>query len=329
MTLRTDAAVRLRAYRGASDHEAMVAINNDARAAAGMIDRITVEQLGVDYAHLTNSDPERDIRLAELDGRVVGYGRVAWADRNSGERGFDAICQVSPAVRGRGVGSQLLAFQLGRIDAIAAEMIDLPGRAIVAGYVYANDAGGRHLLESNAFRFARRGAELVRPNLDGIPELPLPDGFEVRSIDPTDEAALRRSFDADAEAFRDHWGEVDTSDAAWRRFVESPDIRPDLWQVAFDRETGEIAGQILNFLAPDDAGRTVGWTESISVRRPYRRRGLARSLLAASLRRVRAAGADYAALGVDTENENRALQLYESLGFRVVSEQLELHRPVR
>ncbi|HEU4672868.1 MAG TPA: hypothetical protein VFS32_08220, partial [Candidatus Limnocylindrales bacterium] len=51
-----------------------------------------------------------------------------------------------------------------------------------------------------------------------------------------------------------------------------------------------------------------------------------RALLAASLRRVREAGAACAALGVDTGNENRALDLYESLGFRIVAEFLELHR---
>ncbi|MBF8290251.1 MAG: Acetyltransferase, partial [Chloroflexi bacterium] len=67
----------------------------------------------------------------------------------------------------------------------------------------------------------------------------------------------------------------------------------------------------------------VGMTEAISVQPEHRRRGLARALLAESLRAVRDAGADQACLGVDTQNPNQALTLYESLGFRIVSETFE------
>src|SRR6266540_544910 len=49
---------------------------------------------------------------------------------------------------------------------------------------------------------------------------------------------------------------------------------------------------------------TRGWLERISVRRPWRRRGLARAITAESLRRLRAAGLSEAMLGVDSENPN-------------------------
>jgi mycothiol synthase len=325
----TSVAVRLRGYRGRADHPAMAAVSNAASAFAGMPHRVAPEVYDVDYANLTNSDPEHDIRIAELDGEVVGYGRVAWADRTSGERSFETICHVAPEARGRGVGSALLAFQLERVEALSAEMPQAEdGRAIVAGYVFARDERGRRLLERNGFAIVRRHAELVRPDLAAIPQIPLPDGLEIRPIDAHDEAAVRRAFDVDTEVFHDHWGDVDGSDAAWQRFKASPEIQPELWQVAFDQATGEVAGQILNFVATGGDGSTIGWTESIAVRRPYRRRGVARALLAASLERVRVAGATTAALDVDTANENHALALYESLGFQKVAEQLELHRPL-
>ncbi|HEU4672343.1 MAG TPA: GNAT family N-acetyltransferase, partial [Candidatus Limnocylindrales bacterium] len=315
-------AVRLRPYRGRVDHPAMVEVNNAARAAAGIVERATVESLDVDYANLTNCDLERDIRIAELDGRTVGFGRLWWADRNSGERSIETICRVMPDARRRGVGSALLAFQLARVDELVATMrTDVGDRPIIAvAYVLGRDEGALRLLDRHGFTLARRHAELVRADLADIPDHPLPAGFEIRPIEPADRTMIRRVFDVDAEVFRDHWGDVDASDEAWRRFVASPETQPELWQVAFDRGTGEIAGQILNFVAEGLDGRPVGWTESIAVRRPYRRRGLARALLAASLRRVREAGAACAALGVDTGNENRALDLYESLGFRIVAE---------
>lgn len=323
-------SLRLRPYAGSGDHPAMAEISTGARRAAGFAEQITTAELDVQYAHLTNSDPTTDAVVAELEGRVAGYGRVSWADRNSGERAFETVAHVRPADRGRGVGRALLRWQLARVLSIVEDMADdlAERQALVAAYAYGTDERGARLLARHGFGIARRHAEMRRPDLDAIPELPLPPGLLIRPIDPVDRAIQRRVFDADVEVFRDHWGDVDGSESAWQAFVESPDIQPELWQVAFDRESGEIAGQILNYLAPGPDGRTIGWTESIAVRRPYRRRGLARALLARSLARVRAAGAESAALGVDQQNENRALELYRSLGFEVVAEQFEYHRPL-
>ena len=55
------------------------------------------------------------------------------------------------------------------------------------------------------------------------------------------------------------------------------------------------------------------------MRRPWRRRGLARALTAASLVTFRERGLDEGMLGVDSENPNGALGLYEGLGFSVHS----------
>lgn len=54
------------------------------------------------------------------------------------------------------------------------------------------------------------------------------------------------------------------------------------------------------------------------MRRPWRRRGLARALLARSLAMHRDLGMNEAALGVDTESLSGANLLYESMGFRPV-----------
>ena len=105
-------------------------------------------------------------------------------------------------------------------------------------------------------------------------------------------------------------------------WISGDDFQPALWRVAFDGD--RIAGQILNYLGkPDTDGSIIGWTESISTQPEYRRRGLARALLALSLRTVRDAGATCAGLGVDTQNPNQAQTLYESMGFRITTESFE------
>ena len=53
----------------------------------------------------------------------------------------------------------------------------------------------------------------------------------------------------------------------------------------------------------------------MSVRRPWRRRGLARALVAESLRALRDAGMTSAVLGVDADNPTGALGVYEDNGF--------------
>jgi ribosomal protein S18 acetylase RimI-like enzyme len=58
-----------------------------------------------------------------------------------------------------------------------------------------------------------------------------------------------------------------------------------------------------------------GWLEHVSVRRPWRGRGVAKALCAASFRVLRERGMDEAWLGVDGTNPTGALQLYEGLGF--------------
>ena len=91
-----------------------------------------------------------------------------------------------------------------------------------------------------------------------------------------------------------------------------------MWVVAWEGD--EIAGVVQNWIFPDEnekLGVARGWIEHISVRRPWRRRGLGRAITAESLRQLKAAGMTDAMLGVDAENPTGALGLYEGLGFEV------------
>ncbi len=322
------AGLRFRHYRGRADHPAMAALNTATRAANGMVGVTRSEQLDNDYAHLVNCDLSTDFVAAELHGELVGYLRVYWIDRNDGSRSFEGVCHLHPLVRRRGIGRALLAWQLRRSAELSAPLLSDRSEISVA-YAYGQDTGARVLLEMAGFQIVRRSSELTRDDLEDIPDLPLPEGFEVRPIDPTNVALLRRVWDAGTEAFGEHWGEsaAESSEDQFQGFIKSPECVPQLWQVAFHGD--EVAGHILNYLDPPkpDGSRT-GWTESIGVRKPYRRRGLARALLARSLLVVRDAGATRAALGVDAENANRALDLYEGLGFRVIADQFEFHRPL-
>lgn len=64
--------------------------------------------------------------------------------------------------------------------------------------------------------------------------------------------------------------------------------------------------------------RKRGHVELISVKRPWRGKGIAKALIARSLKLLKSQGMTEAALGVDAENPSGALQLYEKMGFKVV-----------
>ena len=102
------------------------------------------------------------------------------------------------------------------------------------------------------------------------------------------------------------------------RWRESPEFDPSLFLVAWEGD--EIAGGVLNAIYEaenQELGLNRAWLDSVFTRRPWRRRGLARNLIARSLHLLRERGLTGAALGVDADNPSGALGLYESVGFAV------------
>ena len=313
----------LRAYRGPEDHPAMSDAAAAVRLANGDRETGTIADMDNHYAHLDQAALPRDCAVVELDGRTVAYGRASWSELADGSGQVECVLNIPPAVRGRGIEELLVGHAIARTRELAADQGTTRGRsADLLVFVSGRDEIQRRVLAAHGFRVAGHGAGLIRPDFEGVPDLPLPDGLEVRPIDPADRAMHRRVWEAGARAFAASQREEAPTEARWDEWINDPTFQPALWQVAFDGDT--IAGQILNYLGeaePD--GTRLGWTEGISVQPEYRRRGLARALLARSIRVVRDAGATSAALGVDLQNPNQAVELYRSMGYRIVSEDFQ------
>jgi mycothiol synthase len=319
--LAVPADVRIRRWRGPeADLPGIWAVADAARAADGERERPTLGSTAVYYRHLERCDLDRDLVVAELDGRFVAYARVEWNDSNDGERWYEGVCNVHPEARRRGIGRALLAWtEQRRLEIGAAHVAagEAPGRVrALTTFLHDGDRGGAALLAGAGYVPFRRFASMERPNLDAIPDVSLPEGLAIRPVG-RDRVALRQVFDADVEAFRDHFGWTEGSDERFAEFVENPDTDPDLWLVAFDGD--EVAGAVLNGIHADATGARSGWLDSIFTRRPWRQRGLARALIAKSLVLLREHGMNAASLGVDLTNPHQALALYESCGFRIVS----------
>ena len=88
---------------------------------------------------------------------------------------------------------------------------------------------------------------------------------------------------------------------------------------------------VLNTVNPaedQESGKKRGWTDPICVRKAWRRRGLARALLVQSILMFRELGYEQTFLGVDTQNPNRALALYESVGYQIDRQSCICRKPL-
>ncbi len=313
--------LRFRHYRGQEDLPPMLAVVDGSKVEDKNDWVESLEQLTSQYRHLTNCDPLQDVLMVELDGRIVGYSRVWWYDDTEGERLLCHFANLLPDRRGRGIRRTMLHWNEARLREIHLECASRSlreGGEMFQGFASDAETSWAALLVEAGYGPVRTGYEMVRPDMDAIPDLSLPMGLEVRPVRPDHLPAI---WQAAREAFRDHWGysEDEWSDESYAGFTEWALPMIDCWQVAWC--DGQVAGMVQSFI--DDHqnelyGRKRGWTEGICVRRPWRRQGLARALSARSLHVLRERGMDHAALGVDAENPNGALQLYRSMGFQVV-----------
>jgi GNAT superfamily N-acetyltransferase len=287
----------------------------------------TAASLANDWRRTSTFDPERDIQGLELDGRLIGLARHSWRERPTVVN-HRVELWTRPEHRRQGHGTRLLAWAEERAgSAVAAGTGGPTNKPHQLG-----GAGSDHVEAAAAFATARGFSayryhfEMRRPLDEPIPEVPLPDGLELRPVTPEQHRAI---WDADEEAFRDHWDHAAPVDGDFERFFGDPDIDTTMWQVAWDGD--EVAALVLNTIYQREneaEGVKVGWLDSVATRRPWRKRGLAGALIARSLAVLRERGMETAGLGVVAENPTGALRLYESFGFRPIRRYVFFRRPL-
>jgi ribosomal protein S18 acetylase RimI-like enzyme len=325
--------LRFRRLRLPDDLAGIAEMHIRANVADRIDERESIEDWAQWFAHPSGFDPMADAVVGEVDGRVVAYAQARAQDDNDGGRNYTAGGEVDPELRGRGIGRALLRHNIrhqqtrgAREAAADAEAGRPPIDRRLESWAFESVTRRTRLLESEGFAVVRWFFEMLQPNLDAIVDMPMPEGLEFRPLQPED---YRTVFEADVEAFRDHWGAMEEGEHAFSRFFGGPDFRPELWRVAWDGD--QVAGVCMNRIMTvfnEQSGERRGELAGVSVRRPWRRRGLARAMVAESLRALRDAGMASAVLGVDAENPTGALGVYEANGFAVHRKGMNFRRPL-
>jgi mycothiol synthase len=322
------AGLRLRSFCGDAEFPAMARVANASFAADGMAIVRRADELRRDYENLRRCDPFRDMVMAEVEGELVGYARTTgWWTLEDGTHVQGQIALLAPAWRRHGVGSAMLAWLEARQRELAAEHPGAPGY-LHHSFVTQGETDRARLLTNAGYRLARYFLEMVRPSLEDLPSFALPPGFEVRPVKPEH---LRAIFEAHMEALRGLWGIAPAQPGDFENWCKARSFQPHLWQVAWEVESGQVAGQVkpwIDFAQNEALGRRRGWTEFISVGAPWRRRGLARALVVRALSALREAGIVESELGVDSDSAFGAPRLYEECGFRVVKRNTVYRKPL-
>jgi ribosomal protein S18 acetylase RimI-like enzyme len=158
--------------------------------------------------------------------------------------------------------------------------------------------------------------------LDGPPAEPkLPEGIELRPfIKGEHDVAV---WQAQNEAWRDHWGSHDVTLEEWKRSrFDDPEFDPTLWQIAWNGD--EVAGFSLNRYRMGN-----GWIRTLGVRRAWRKRGLGQAILLQSFAEFYRRGTKTIGLGVDAENPTGATRLYQRVGMYAASEYVTYEKELR
>lgn len=312
------AGFTFRHFESEADYEAMVRV----LAAASDADHLdfypTAAWLKNSLEGQTSSDVRRDLLIVETAGAMTAYGRVSHVEQTDGTRRYSININL-PAHR------EVLLPAMWRWSESRAREINatlpLNPNTVIESWAADTQVWLKDWLTGEGYAPARWGYEMTRPLDDATPivDFPLPEGFEIREAKPEHYRAI---WDADVEAFRDHNGFSEPDEARYQAWLNDPDtFQPALWKVAWHIETNEVAGMVQNFIVHDEnekLHRKRGYTEGISTRRPFRKRGLARALIAESLHMHKAMGMTEAALGVDATNPTGALHVYEDCGFTPV-----------
>jgi mycothiol synthase len=261
---------------------------------------------------------EQDAFVVEtFDGRVVGYEEF-FNEHEHVKLRTDGY--VHPNFQGRGIGTSLLRA----VEERARKELPLAGsdrRVTLHSTLDSHDQAGNDLHRNEGYRPIRYHwrMEIV---LEGPPPAPqFPAGIELRPfIRGEHDVAV---WQAQNEAFRDHWGSHDMTLEEWKRnCLEDPESDPSLWLIAWDGD--EIAGFSLNRYRMG-----IGWIRTLGVRRPWRKRGLGRAILLHSFGDFYRRGTKTIGLGVDAQNPNGATRLYQSVGMYAASEFVTYEKELR
>ncbi|WP_430785511.1 GNAT family N-acetyltransferase [Actinoplanes sp. G11-F43] len=241
------------------------------------------------------------------DGAMAGWASIRSWTEDDGVRVYLTRGEVRAEDRRRGLGGRLLDETEAAVRALTATQ-PATGPVMLGGNATEGDHGREALLLSRGYRRALTMV-VMRREPGPVPDKPLPEGFQARTVTADDAEALRR-----------------LSERAWagRPFTRLPsaDQLRD-WLRRSDLTGFEVAttgDRIAGFAAV--VGDEI---DDLQVDPDFQRRGIASALLGRALTRI----GGPARLRTEGHDPAGARSLYERFGFRVTESHHRYRKPLR
>lgn len=285
---------------------------------------------------------DNDVNLATdslvaclADGRVVGFVELITEPPYVLHQMTGA---VHPAYRGQGIGSRLVQWAWLR----AGQNIDKApdnARLILHHNLFDSDEPGRALLLDNGFTAVR---EFVHLRLEMTAPPPTPtecEGIEIRPLQRTDWPKVGPAL---GEAFADHWGVLmfeseEDEEADEEDETPQPPRDPSIFQPDYFNSPGlcfvawagdEVAGSCL-CNAKTVENPDAGYLGSLSIRRPWRRRGIGLALTQYALAEFYKRGTRQLLTDTDGESFTQAYNLYQKVGMKIYRREIVYEKEIR
>jgi ribosomal protein S18 acetylase RimI-like enzyme len=315
-----------RRFKDKSDYSVISSIGRKSWEADGVENIETEEELASEYDNLSNRDPCSEIVIAEVIGEPVAYGRISPEPDSSGERVFWHIAHVVPEWRKTALRLAIFRFNEMQVQ-LVAENQPWSGKTSLGAWALNEPNDWREMILAEGYTPVMHFYEMIRQNLEDIPDNPLPEGLELRGANPEHYPGI---WNARKEALREKpWFVESGYDREhYELWLNGSTFMPDLWKVAWDGD--RIVGMAENHIPPENQAfdRKRGHTQILFVLPRWRRRGLAKALLAKSLVMMRERGLEEATLDVETQNTSGEMQLYEGMGYRVARKYAQYKKPL-
>ncbi len=257
-----------------------------------------------------NFDPEHNVWIAELDGTFVGYGQILPRTDNP----FTIYVVVHPTHRRQGLGTQLLALALSRLDASKHDK-----RILI--YANGHNAASLAFLNHHGFDVAGTSGVMVAPVAE-LPRAKIPAGFVIRRYLDLENPNPNIVVQALDQCYKDmvgHHQNVTSADRYMKYYGE------DGIHLLFDEHDKLIGICAAKPEGKTDARGTSDLLDAPGLIKEVRQRGFQGFLALTVMRWLREKGTRPITLEYWGDGE-QAIAIYRGLGFKLVSEQLTYHK---
>ena len=251
------------------------------------------------------------------DGCVVGCEEF---NHRHAHAYFNGDGYVHPDFRGLGIGTALLHMVTERALK-EMELTEPDLRVYIRNGMSGADKSAHEIHENEGYKPVRYHWMMEIELTEAPNVLAFPAGIELRPF--VRDAQDYLVFQAEDEAFRDHWGYVPGNFENWKlRKLGREEFDPSLWHIAWDGD--QIAGY-----SQTRYRNEMGWVGNLGVRRPWRKRGLGEALLLHSFNEFYKRGMTRIGLGVDASNPTGATRLYQKAGMKITVEDVIYEKELR